>query len=50
MGDTPLRPDVDGLSEIIQDGQTGALFPVGDGPALAQCIRAAVQTQQSPET
>ncbi len=38
-----IASDVDGLSEIIQDGQMGALFPVGDSTALAQCIRAAVQ-------
>ncbi len=35
--------NVDGLSEIVADSQTGALFPVGDSAALAGCIRAAVQ-------
>lgn len=44
-----IASDVDGLSEIIQDGQTGALFPVGDSSALAECIRVAVQSVEESQ-
>ena len=34
-----IASNVGGLKEQIKDGETGFLFPVGDGYALADCIR-----------
>jgi glycosyltransferase involved in cell wall biosynthesis len=33
-----IAADVDGLSEQVQDGEDGLLFPAGDVGALARCI------------
>lgn len=57
---TPLKPleamargrllvasDVGGHRELIQDGETGHLFPAGDPDALANRIRALLQTPDS---
>jgi glycosyltransferase involved in cell wall biosynthesis len=34
-----LAPDSGGTSETVVDGETGALFPVGDADALAEAMR-----------
>ena len=34
-----VSTDVGAISEIVRDGETGLLVPVGDGPALAAALR-----------
>ncbi len=41
-----VASDVDGLSEIVVDGETGLLFPVGNAEKLTSCI---IHLAQNPE-
>jgi glycosyltransferase involved in cell wall biosynthesis len=38
LGKTVVASDISGVNEIIKDGQTGYLFPVGDADRLASLI------------
>ncbi len=38
--------NIDANRELIRDGETGALFPVGSGPEIARCL---LRMQRNPE-
>lgn len=38
MGTPVAAFDVDGVGEVVRDGETGILAPAGDTAALAECI------------
>jgi PEP-CTERM/exosortase A-associated glycosyltransferase len=42
MGKVVVASDVGGLQELIQDGETGWLFPAGDDQALTRTLRTAI--------
>jgi glycosyltransferase involved in cell wall biosynthesis len=39
-GRPAISTDIDGVPEVVLDGETGLLFPVGDVPALAEAVMA----------
>lgn len=41
-----IASDIDGLAEVVQDGETGVLFPVGDSQALAESLIHLLNTPQ----
>jgi putative sterol carrier protein len=44
-----VAASVGGLRDTIRDGETGWSYPVGDAPALAAAIEAALQRREPPQ-
>ena len=44
MGVPAVASDISGNSEIVKDGVTGLLFPMGDSGALAACLEAVLNS------
>lgn len=41
-----IASDIDGLAEVVQDGETGFLFPASNSPALSVSLRQMLNNQQ----
>lgn len=50
LGTPVVGSDRGGIAEIIDDGETGLLFPVDDDAALAECLTKLIENQKMRDT